>query len=115
MPGGRFVLECFVPDLTRFDRGQRVDADRVEIDQVHLTVARHSPVDQQVDSQHLVITGNGIRLAPVSLRYAWPSELDLMARLAGLDLRHRWGGWNQEPFDDTSGLHISVYEKPHGT
>jgi hypothetical protein len=48
----------------------------------------------------------------VVLRYAWPSELDLMARLAGLRLRERWGGWNREPFDDDSAKHVSVYEKP---
>ena len=45
-----------------------------------------------------------------ALRYAWPSELDLMARLAGLRLRDRWGGWRREPFDADSGLHVSVYE-----
>ena len=72
----------------------------------------HRPVEQRVDAQHVVITGDGVRLVPVALRYAWPSELDLMARLAGLRLRHRWGGWNREPFDDDSQKHVSVYEKP---
>jgi len=110
--GGCFVLESFVPDLTRFDRGQRVSATRVELDEVRLDVSRHRRATQRVDSQHVVITGAGTRLVPVALRYAWPSELDLMARLAGLRLRHRWGGWDAEPFDDDSARHISVYEKP---
>lgn len=112
-PGGRFVLECFVPDPARFDRGQRVDARSVALDQVLVDFSRHSPINQQVDSQHVLLTSDGLRLTPVSLRYAWPSELDLMARLAGLSLRHRWGGWQREPFDDTSGVHVSVYERPH--
>ena len=110
-PGGCFVLECFVPDLTRFDRGQRVSAISIELDQVRLDVARHRRAEQRVDNQHLVITGDGVRLVPVALRYAWPSELDLMARLAGLRLRHRWGGWGGEPLGDDSNLHVSVYEK----
>ena len=57
----------------------------------------------------------GIRLYPVEIRYAWPSELDLMARLAGLRLRERWGGWSGESFDASSGTHVSVYERaPRG-
>ena len=48
---------------------------------------------------------------PVEIRYAWPSELDLMARLAGLRLRERWGGWGREAFDASSGAHVSVYER----
>jgi hypothetical protein len=79
---------------------------------VRLDVSRHRPVEQRVDAQHVVISGAGVRLVPVALRYAWPSELDLMARLAGLRLRNRWGGWDREPFDDDSQRHVSVYEKP---
>lgn len=111
-PGGCFVLECFVPDLTRYDRGQRVSATNVELDQVRLDVSRHRRAEQRVDAQHILITGAGIRLVPVALRYAWPSELDLMARLAGLRLRHRWSDWSGQPLHDESDLHISVYEKP---
>lgn len=111
-PGGSFVLECFVPDLTRFDRGQRVSATTVELNQVRLDVSRHRRAQQRVDSQHVVITESGTRLVPVALRYAWPSELDLMARLVGLRLRHRWSSWSAEPFGDESNRHISVYEKP---
>jgi SAM-dependent methyltransferase len=111
-PGGRFLLEGFVPDLGRFDRGQRVHAVELDIDRVRLDVSRHRLMEQRVDSQHVMISGDGVRLVPVALRYAWPSELDLMARLAGLRLRDRWGGWHHEAFDDDSPKHVSVYEKP---
>jgi hypothetical protein len=57
-----------------------------------------------------MITESGNRLFPVRLRYAWPSEMDLMARLAGMRLRERWGGWHREPFTDESVKHVSVYE-----
>jgi len=111
-PGGVFVLECFVPEMRLFDRGQRVSAVAVELDQARLDVTRHYLAEQRVETQHVLITGDRVRLVPVALRYAWPSELDLMARLAGLRLRHRWGGWGREPFGDDSALHVSVYEKP---
>jgi SAM-dependent methyltransferase len=106
---GVFVLEAFVPDLLRYDRGQRVGAAGVETDRIRLEASVHDPVQQRVVSQHVVLSEQGIRLYPVQLRYAWPSELDLMARLAGLRLRHRWAGWAQEPFTATSGNHVSVY------
>jgi hypothetical protein len=109
--GGRFVVEVFVPDLARFDRGQRVSADRVEVDRVVLEASLHDPVGQRVVSQHVVIDETGNRMVPVHIRYAWPSELDLMARLAGLNLKDRWGGWRGEFFTADSVRHISVYEK----
>jgi hypothetical protein len=52
-----------------------------------------------------------VRLYPVSIHYTWPSELDLMARLAGLRLRERWAGWRREPFGADSTMHVSVYER----
>jgi SAM-dependent methyltransferase len=111
-PGGRFVLEAFVPDLARFDRGQRVSVTDIGADSVRLDVSRHDPVSQRVSSQHLVLDEGGARLYPVQLRYAWPSELDLMARLAGLELLERWGGWQGEPFTAASALHVSVWVRP---
>ena len=90
-PGGRFVLECLMPDPARYTRGQDVEAHRLEVDHVRLMLARHSAVTQRVDLQHVLISNDGVRLGPVSMRYVWPSELDLMGRLAGLGLRHRWG------------------------
>ncbi len=60
----------------------------------------------------LVLTEGGVRLYPGALRYAWPSELDLMGRLAGLRLRERWGGWRREPFGPDSGLHVRSTSTP---
>ena len=110
-PGGLFVLECFVPDLTRFDRGQRVGASSIDVDDLELEVSRHHATEQRIDSMHVVIRDGEVKTYPVRLRYAWPSELDLMARIAGLRLRERWGGWEREPFTDDSGSHVSIYER----
>lgn len=109
-PDGVFVLEAFVPDVARFDRyHQRVEAGDLTLDQIHLEVSRHDPVNQRIDGQHVVISEKETNLYPVHLRYAWPSELDLMARLAGLRLRERWGSWRRDPFYQSSERHISVY------
>jgi SAM-dependent methyltransferase len=110
-PGGVFLLECFVPDLARFDRGQRVSATHVGVDDLLFDVAIHHSAEQRVDSTHVLIQGGEVRTYPVRIRYAFPSELDLMARIAGLKLRERWGGWEREPFSDESGSHVSIYER----
>ena len=106
---GVFVIEAFFPDLARFDRDQRAQATWVDPHRVMLDASRHNPVEQRVDSQHIVITEEETKLYPVSIRYAFPSELDLMARLAGLELRDRWGSWHREPFTGETGRHVSVY------
>ena len=111
VPSGRFVLECPMPDVARYQRNQTVETHQVGLDQVRLLAVRHDPVEQRFDGHHVLITNNGIRLAPASMRYAWPTELDLMARLAGLERRHRWGGWRREPFR-AEGNYVTVYEKP---
>jgi SAM-dependent methyltransferase len=108
-PGGIFVMECFVPDLARYERGQNVSATDVGVDVVELDVARHRPTEQRIDASHVVLRNGDVRVYPVRLRYAWPAELDLMARISGLKLRERWGGWEREPFTDDSGSHVSVY------
>jgi hypothetical protein len=100
-----------VPDLTRFTHDQRVGVTDVGVARVLLEASVHDPVAQRVRSQQVVITEQGTRLYPVEIRYAWPSELDLMARLAGLRLRERWAGWGRETFDAASAVHISVYER----
>jgi SAM-dependent methyltransferase len=109
-PGGAFVIEAFVPDPARFDRGQRVGALGVGIDTAIIEVSRHEAVRQRVTSQLAELGPDGVRMFPVQVRYVWPSELDLMAQLAGMRLRERWGGWSREPFDDRSIRHVSVYE-----
>jgi hypothetical protein len=74
-------------------------------------VGRHDPVRQVLDESHVVLSRDGVRLFPIVTRYAWPSELDLMARIAGLRLKDRWAGWTQEPFTATSTRHVSVYAR----
>ncbi|HEX6352665.1 class I SAM-dependent methyltransferase [Actinophytocola sp.] len=111
VPGGRFVLECPMPDVARYQRNQTVEVHEMGLGQVRLVAVRHDPVEQRFDGHHVLISNNGIRLAPASMRYAWPTELDLMARLAGLERRHRWGGWRGEPFR-AEGNYVTVYEKP---
>ncbi len=111
-PGGRFALECFVPDLGRFDRGQHTATTRVDLDTVRLDVSMHDATNQRVRTHHVVLRdGAAPSLFPVAIRYAWPSELDLMGQLAGLTLEARYGGWRREPFTDASGAHVSVYRK----
>lgn len=106
---GRFLIEAFVPDVARFKDGQTVRATNVEVNEVALEVSRHDRATQQIASQRLVLTGDGVRMYPVTIRYAWPSELDLMARLAGLALIDRWEDWSRTPFSSKSGKHVSVY------
>lgn len=112
LPGGHFALEVFIPDTARFARGQNSSVVRVETDMVQMDYSRHDPVTQTVASQHVFLTEKGIKLYPVNVRYAWPAELDLMAQLAGLRLKHRWSDWQKSPFTASSGFHVSVYEKP---
>ena len=110
-PRGAFVVEAFVPDAALYDQGQRVETFDVRTDLVRLDVARHDQERQTVIGQHVVLTERGTRLYPFSLRYIWPSEMDLMARLAGLRLRERYGGWHHEPFTAASVFHVSVYDR----
>jgi SAM-dependent methyltransferase len=109
--GGAFLIEAFVPDLGRFDRGQRLAVSRVDPDRVWLEAARHEASTQVVDSQLVAISQQGVRLFPIRIRYAWPSELDLMAQVAGLRLRDRWSNWKRQAFSSGSAVHVSVYER----
>ena len=108
---GVFVVEGFVPDPAVYDRGERTEAVEVELDRVRLDVARHDAHTQHITGQHVVLTEDSVRLYPFAMRYVWPSELDLMARVAGLRLQARYGGWHHEPFTAASGFHVSVYER----
>jgi hypothetical protein len=110
-PEGVFVVETFVPDVTGWNHGQDVRALTVTGDRVGLKVSRHDPVAQKIESQHVVFTNGEVRLYPVAIRYAWPAEIDLMAQLAGLKLRERWGNWKKESFGATSEKHISLYTR----
>ncbi len=110
-PGGSFVVEAFVPDLTRFRNNSAVSAIGVDVEMVRLDATHHDPISQRVDSAHIHITQAGIQLYPVSLRYAYPPELDLMGRLAGLRLEQRWDGWQRQPYTTTSPMTVSVYRR----
>ncbi|MCI0439469.1 MAG: class I SAM-dependent methyltransferase [Chloroflexi bacterium] len=107
---GVFAIEAFVPDVTRYVRGQNVSASQVDTDRVFLDVTRHDALNQRVTSQHVIITGQGVKLYPVQLRYVWPSEFDLMAQLAGMRLRQRWADWDRSSFTAASGKHVSIFE-----
>jgi hypothetical protein len=109
--GGVFVLECRLPSGPRRPGHQFVDAQQVEVDRVALHVCRYDPVTQVFDENTVYIGADGIVFTPVRLRLAYPPEFDLMARIAGLRPRERWGGWNGEPYDATSWRHVSVYER----
>jgi hypothetical protein len=108
-PQGSFLIEAFVPDPARFVARQAVRASDVSEDAVRLDISHYDPVTQVITSQHVRLSEEGIRLYPVKIRFAWPAELDLMAQLAWLELRHRWANWRRDPFTANSAGHISVY------
>ena len=108
-PDGAFLIEAFVPDLARFQRDRSISLGEVGLDRVRLDAERHDPVAQRVTSQTIFLSNGSIDLRPIQIRYAWPSELDLMAQLAGLRLHARWSDWNRSPFGAPSTSHVSVY------
>ncbi|MEX1091681.1 MAG: class I SAM-dependent methyltransferase [Acidimicrobiia bacterium] len=113
-PGGRFLVECFVPDVRRFDsENTRMAVSEIGDNGAYAyEVAIHDPVHQEVRSLHIRTDSNGAnRVLPVTIRYAWPSELDLMARLAGLGLESRWAWYDKTEFTETSTSSVSVYRK----
>ncbi|MHC4956468.1 MAG: class I SAM-dependent DNA methyltransferase [Planctomycetota bacterium] len=106
---GVFVVETILPQLSEFVDGQCVRGNWIATDSARFEIQIHDPVKQTIDYQRIVITENGAQLNPLAMRYAWPSEFDLMARLAGLELRERWGWWDRSPFTAESKSHVSVY------
>jgi SAM-dependent methyltransferase len=109
-PGGSFVVEVVVPALQRLPPGETIRA-------FHVTETRwgFDEIDvatQGLTSHHFEIVDERVERFSAPYRYVWPSELDLMAELAGLQLRERWSGWKREPFTSESRDHVSVWEKP---
>jgi hypothetical protein len=102
------VLECYVPDLAAYDAP--IETGAVTETSVLLSITQHDRAAQRIQMQHITIAEDGIRMLPVAHRYSWPSELDLMARLAGLRLRERHSDWQRRPYGPESKTHISVYE-----
>lgn len=111
-PGGAFLIEAFVPDLSQFHDHRSVKPRHVGFSSLALEAAVHDPTTQRIDYQVLRVTSEGTKLTPLPMRYAWPQETDLMAQLAGMDLETRWGGWDKSDFTADSRMHISVYRKP---
>jgi Methyltransferase domain len=108
--GGRFVIEARVPELQRLPLGQTVLPWRADPDGMSYYV--YDVVTQRLSGRHYDFVDGRVESNPIEMRYAWPSELDLMARFAGMRLQHRWAGWRREPFTGLSPAHVSVYEKP---
>lgn len=109
-PGGCFVIEVIVPDLRRLPPGE--DARVFSHAPGRVGYDRYTDfVAQQAMSHHFVADGSGVRESRMPFRYVWPSELDLMAKLAGMSLRDRWAGWDRSPFNGDSKSHVSVWEK----
>ena len=110
-PGGVFVVEALAPELTRLE--QSLSVLSLGAEEVVLQATSHDPLRQVVRGHDVVLSGgDSVRLLPWSIRYASVPEIDLMARLAGLELRERWGGWQREPFTAASSRHVSVYARP---
>jgi SAM-dependent methyltransferase len=108
-PEGVFVIEVFVPDLKRFTAGQTTRVTSIADREVKLDVSEHEQDKQLITSQHVLLTEQGTRFYPVKIRYVWPAEMDLMARLSGLQLKERWSDWQKSAFTSQSVKHISVY------
>jgi SAM-dependent methyltransferase len=108
-PGGRFVVEVFVPILQRLPRGETT---RIFHRDAHgLSYDEYDVATQQVYSHHYSFEGDTYHRASIPFRYVWPAELDLMARIARLHLVERWGDWGRTPFTAESTYHVSVWEK----
>jgi SAM-dependent methyltransferase len=108
-PGGCLVIEVGVPDLRRLPPGETVRAFKVSA--TRLGFDEYDVVSQGLISHHYSVVDGKLEVFSPPFRYVWPSELDLMARLAGMSLRERWSGWKREPFTSDSTNHVSVWEK----
>ena len=109
-PGGCFVIEVLVPGLRRLPPGERFQPFAVS--PTHLGFDEYDVSQQGLVSHHYWIEAGTVEVFSPPFRYVWPSELDLMARLAGLAPRERWSSWTREPFTSESTKHVSVWERP---
>jgi SAM-dependent methyltransferase len=111
-PGGCFVIEVTIPELRRLPPGETFHVFNAS--ENHWGIDEYDIATQGLTSHHFEIVNGTVERLSIPFRYAWPSELDLMAQLAGMRLRSRWGGWRREPFTSESTKHVSVWEKPRG-
>ncbi|MGC4892252.1 class I SAM-dependent methyltransferase [Micromonospora sp. DT31] len=108
---GMLVVETNLPDIARSDSaGRTLNTGGVERNRVFIEAAMHDPSTQRIRTQTIIVSEQGIQMFPVMMRYFWPSELDLMARLAGLRLVKRYGNWDKSPYNRTSNRQISVFQ-----
>jgi hypothetical protein len=108
-PGGCFVIEVLVPRLRTLPPGETFQL--FDASPAHLGFDEYDVARQGLVSHHYWIEDGTVEVFSPPFRYVWPSDLDLMARLAGMTLRERWSGWQCEPFTSDSGKHVSVWEK----
>jgi SAM-dependent methyltransferase len=108
--GGCFVIECGIPELQRLPPGESIRPFRIS--ESRWGFDEYEVATQGLTSHHLEVVDGGLERLSIPFRYVWPSELDLMAQLAGMRLRERWSGWEAEPFNNDSRRHVSVWEKP---
>lgn len=114
-PTGVFVVEAALPHAwLRPGNADYVHTEFVGLHAVGFDVARYDPVTQLLSENHVHITAEGVRFNPILCRLITPGEMDLMARIAGLQLVERYGSWRREPFSATSELHVSVYAPRSG-
>ncbi|HEV2089434.1 MAG TPA: class I SAM-dependent methyltransferase [Cryptosporangiaceae bacterium] len=111
-PGGRFVVEAWIPDPAAFREGSALRVLAVHENEVLIEAARLHPAMQRMQTTKVRFTDNGVRLLPANHRYAWPAELDLMAQLAGMRTERRWADWHGGEFTDASRGHVTVYRLP---
>ncbi len=109
-PGGCFVIEVGVPDLQRLPPGESYIV--FDFSETHWGIDEYDVARQGLISHHFQLIDGTVERSSGPFRYVWPSELDLMAELAGMTLRDRWGGWKRELFTSESRNHVSVWEKP---
>lgn len=112
-PGGHFVVEVQVPPIQRLPEGETLLA--FACDETHMGTDEIDVTTQAFTSHHVWTREGGNRSLSIPMRYVWPSELDLMARLAGLERVHRWADWRKAPFAATSRSHVSVWRKPESS
>jgi SAM-dependent methyltransferase len=107
--GGHFVVEVMVPDLQRLPPGETVRPFTVS--DTRLGFDSYDVASQRLVSHHYHWDGDRLERSAIPFRYVWPAELDLMARLAGMTLLHRWSDWHRSPFTSDSRAHLSVWQK----
>jgi SAM-dependent methyltransferase len=109
-PGGRFVIETGVPQLRRLLPGESIVP--FDVSPHHLGFDEYVDLVDQISVSHHYFIDNGrARTRSAAFRYVWPSELDLMAELANLELEHRWADWQRSPFTGESRSHVSIWRR----